>query len=68
MEQSKPWYLSKTIWGSLIAVIAALLSGVGLDIDERSQAVLVDTILQGIAVVGSLFAIVGRLSASTLIE
>ena len=68
MDTIKPWYLSKTIWGSLVAVAAAILSGLGLDFDEEAQTLFVEAVLQAISVGGSLFAIVGRLSARTLIE
>lgn len=30
MDNSKPWYTSKTIWGSIVQVIAALLVGLGV--------------------------------------
>jgi len=68
MESVKPWYLSKTIWGSLVAVAAAILSGLGVDFDEQAQSLFVEAVLQAIAVAGSLFAIVGRLGAKSLIE
>ncbi|MDD9910850.1 MAG: hypothetical protein OXR62_14325 [Ahrensia sp.] len=68
MNNIKPWYASKTIWGSLIAVLAAAGSAVGIDVDAQSQAHLVDAALQLTAVAGSLFAVFGRLTADTLIE
>lgn len=68
MEAMKPWYLSKTIWGSLVAVVAAILSGLGFDFDEEAQTLFVEAVLQAIAVGASLFAIIGRLTAQSLIE
>ena len=68
METMKPWYLSKTIWGSLVAVAAAILSGLGFDFDEEAQTLFVEAVLQAIAVGASLFAIIGRLTAQSLIE
>ena len=68
LKDSKRWYNSRTIWGSIIAVVAALLSALGHPIDDNSQLVLTDAILQIVAVGGSLFAIFGRLSASAIIE
>ena len=64
MNNSKPWYTSKTIWGSLIAMFAGVGSAFGLDIDAGLQAGLVDGILKVIAAAGSLLAIYGRFSAS----
>ena len=67
-QETKPWYTSRTIWGSLVAVVAALLAALGLPLDQNSQVLLTDVILQIIAVCGSLFAIFGRLGASAQIE
>lgn len=68
MKTIKPWYASKTIWGSLVAVVAAGASAFGLDIDLAAQAQLSDIALQLVTVGASLFAIFGRLSARTTIE
>lgn len=68
MNDIKPWYTSKTIWGSLIAVGAAIASILGFEIDPQSQASLTEAILQFVAVCASLFAIFGRLSATSMIE
>ena len=68
MTSVKPWYASRTVWGSLIAVAAALLSAVGINMDEPLQKAAVDVILQIVAVSGSLFAVHGRFKATSLIE
>ena len=67
MIDEKPWYLSKTIWGSLVAVGAALASAVGLNIDAQNQQLISDAIMQFIAAGGALFSIYGRLSATDII-
>ncbi len=67
-KEAKSWYQSRTIWGSLVAVAAALLAAIGQPIDQNSQMILTDAILQIVAVGGSLFAIFGRLEASAVIE
>ena len=67
MIDEKPWYLSKTIWGSLIAVGAALASAVGLNIDAQNQQLISDAIMQFIVAGGALFSIYGRLSATDII-
>ena len=33
MVESKPWYLSRTIWAALISVAASIGSLIGIDID-----------------------------------
>ena len=68
MTGSKPWYTSKTIWGSLVAMIAGIGSAFGFDLDAQSQAGLVDGILKIISAAGSLMAIYGRFSATRPID
>ena len=67
MPEAKSWYFSKTIWGSLIAVAATVATAFGLNIDEASQLQLTDAVLQLVTVAGSLFAVLGRLTASSRI-
>lgn len=68
MIEEKPWFESKTIWGSLIAVAAALASALGISIDGATQAELADIIVQFAAAGGALMAIYGRLSATHVIS
>ncbi len=68
MQTLKPWYASKTIWGSLIAVAAAIASALGFDIDPDSQKDLANVALQIVTVAGSIFAVFGRLSATSQID
>ncbi len=62
------WCDAKTIWGSLIAVVAAIAAALGLEIDPQSQATLTEAALQVVTIGGSLLAIFGRLSATKIIE
>lgn len=68
MAGNKPWYTSKTIWGSLVAMIAGIGSAFGLDLDPQTQAGLVDEFLKIISAAGSLMAIYGRFSATQPID
>lgn len=68
MAGSKPWYTSKTIWGSLIAMVAGIGSAFGLDLDAQTQAGLVEGMLKIISAAGSLLAIYGRFSATRPID
>lgn len=68
MSESKPWYFSKTIWASLIAVAGAVLSAIGFDLDENVQADLTDIAIQFVTVTASIAAIFGRLAAQTRID
>ncbi|MCO5146997.1 MAG: hypothetical protein M9895_12560 [Aquamicrobium sp.] len=68
MEVFKPWYLSRTIWASAIAVAATLASALGFPLESSDVAALPDAILQAVAAVAGVIAILGRLSASMRIR
>ena len=36
MDDAKPWYQSKTIWGGLIAILAAVMQASGKEISPAS--------------------------------
>lgn len=63
MEIFKPWYLSRTIWASAVAVVATLAGAVGFPIDSSDVAALPDAVLQAIAAVAGVVAILGRIGA-----
>lgn len=67
MVDEKPWYLSKTIWGSLISVAAALAGLAGITLDPVAQNAIAEAVVQLVAAAGALLAIYGRLSASEVI-
>lgn len=60
----KPWYLSKTVWGSLIAILAALAGLFDIDLSPADQARAVDLVVQAIGALGGLVALVGRFRAT----
>ena len=63
MDETKQWYLSKTVWGALIAILASLLPAMGMELDTGAQARLVDDLVSLAGAVGGLVAIYGRLTA-----
>jgi hypothetical protein len=67
MTATKPWYLSRTIWASLITVATAAAGVFGVPVEAVDEAALTDTLLQAIAAVSGLVAIFGRMSATTRI-
>lgn len=67
MEIFKPWYLSRTIWASGVAVIATLANVVGFPLEATDVAALPDAILQAVAAVAGVVAIIGRVSARSRI-
>jgi hypothetical protein len=67
MSANKPWYLSRTIWAALIAVAASAAGFFGLSIDGAEQTLLTETVLQAVAAIAALVAVVGRLAAKNRI-
>lgn len=69
---SKPWYQSKTIWGTLIAGVCLVLNltGVG-EVSPDDQSTLTNNItdiaILGGQIVGIVLAFIGRMKASTVI-
>lgn len=64
MSLTKPWYLSKTIWASIVTIGSAVAGLWGLPVAGIDNTALTDTILQAITAISGLLAIFGRLSAS----
>ena len=69
--ETKPWYLSKTIIGSVVAAGAIVAGFFGVSIDEATKSVILDQtealIAAGFALVGTLLAIYGRVAAKKTI-
>ena len=61
----KKWYLSKTVWGALLAVAAPLLQLAGFYIDEGMQGELAASITTIAGAAGGLLALFGRVSAKS---
>ncbi len=68
MIEEKAWYESKTIWGSLVSVCAALIATLGVDIDAGMQQAIAESMVQMLGAIGALYAIYGRLSATQVIS
>lgn len=67
MAETKPWYLSRTIWASLVTVASAAGGLLGLPVGEIDNQALAETLLQTITAVSGLVAILGRVSATSRI-
>ena len=68
MIDEKPWYLSRTIWGSLVAVAAAVAGLAGIPLNGAEQAQIADAMVQIVGAVGALVAIYGRIAATDVIS
>lgn len=59
----EPWFRSRVIWGSIVAILGGVLQLYGYSFNADDQAMAVDLIGQGITFAGTLFALYGRLVA-----
>jgi small basic protein len=67
MEDVKAWYLSRTVWASLIGMATAVGGLVGVPLGGLDNAALTDAVLQAITALAALTAIFGRVRAVTRI-
>lgn len=65
MTDTKAWYLSKTVWGALVAVAASIAGLAGVHVDAAQQTTLVDAVFQVASAAGGIIALFGRIAAST---
>lgn len=63
MDDMKQWYVSKTVWGGLIAILASLMQAAGVELDPTIQGDMADNAVALAGVIGGLVAIYGRLTA-----
>ncbi len=67
--ETKKWFTSITIWGSLLVIISVILRTLGREqeaqIIEEESAAISQWIIGAIALVGAALAFVGRIRAKT---
>ncbi len=63
MDYTKKWYLSKTVWGALLAIAAPLFQMGGVYLDDGTQSELAASIATLVGASGGLVALLGRISA-----
>ena len=63
MDDIKQWYVSKTVWGALIAILASLLQAAGIELDPATRGDMADNAVALAGAIGGLVAIYGRLTA-----
>lgn len=63
MNGTKIWWQSKTVWGSIIALLAGAATLAGLKLDATLQDQLADLITGAAEVAGGLIAWYGRAKA-----
>lgn len=62
--ETKVWYLSRTVWGGILAIAASVLNLAGIEISGADQAELADKMTALMAAAGGIVAVAGRLAAS----
>lgn len=67
MLQTKPWYLSRTVWASLVGIILSVGGLLGLSVEQTDGVGLTDALLQVATAVAGLIALFGRLVATSRI-
>ena len=60
----KSIFLSKTFWGAVLAVVAGVLGIFGYDFGTDAQADVLESVYAGVAAVGGIIAVIGRIKAS----
>lgn len=68
MEENKYWYQSKTIWASIVTVLALIAGMFNLTIDTETQQGIVELVTVIVGVIGSTTAIWARIRASKTIK
>ncbi len=67
MDNIKPWYLSRTIWASVVTVLSAAGAILGLPVAGLDGNALTDSVLQAVTAISGIIAIFGRLGATSRI-
>ncbi|MEM1370590.1 MAG: hypothetical protein AAGG72_00020 [Pseudomonadota bacterium] len=63
MVNAKPWYLSKGVWGGLIASAAGIASFFGIHVPEGDVQSITEIVMSIVTSAAGLFAVYGRLVA-----
>ena len=64
MIEEKKWYVSKSVLGGVVAVIASVFGIFGTSFDVGTQAQVVDIVIAVSGAVGGALAIYGRIKAT----
>lgn len=67
MTDSKPWYLSRTIWASIVSVALGVGGWLGLASEQFDQGLLTDSLIELVGALAGVIAIIGRLRATARI-
>ena len=68
MTDTKTWYTSKTLWGSIIAMLTGVATMAGLNLDATLQDQLAELVVGLANLIGGGMAWYGRVTATTAIS
>ncbi|WP_139975483.1 MULTISPECIES: hypothetical protein [Brucella/Ochrobactrum group] len=68
MNIDKPWYLSRTVWAGLVALLLSLAGMFGVATDLIDQGALTDVLLQLATAIAGIVTIIGRIGATSRIS
>lgn len=64
MTDTKAWYLSRTVWASLVTILLSIAGLVGVGVDAINPEGLADAFLQAATAIAGIIAVAGRLAAT----
>jgi hypothetical protein len=64
MSEIKPWYLSRTIWASVVTILLAAAGCAGFAVEPNDHAQLTEALFQLATALAGAIAIFGRLRAT----
>lgn len=67
MEDVKNWWQSKAIWGGIISLVSLVAGFFGFTLGPEDQAALVGVAVTVVGGIGTVLAIVGRVTAKKAI-
>lgn len=67
MNDIKPWWQSKTLWGAIVTIASAGLGLAGLDLGNGDREALIELLTSLGAALGGVIAIFGRITAKNRI-
>ena len=62
--ETKQWYLSKGVWGGIVAAVIGVLSMFGVGAVNAEQETITELIMQIVSVIAGIVAVYGRITAN----
>ena len=67
-DDEKNWYESRTVWGSVAAILAGVGAAFGVDFDGSLQEDLTEVLFSLASTVGGALALIGRFTATSRLK